>query len=97
MRQPQNKPALREVKARQPGWFSLANKRFFNDREYFVYYSFSGQPYLVRSTYAWSDMFGQPKTLKYKINELADDWEIRPLVDEDFKDLEAVKFWLRLH
>jgi len=97
MRQTQSKPALRAVKERQPGWFSRGNKRFFGDLAYFVYYSLKGQPYFIRKTNAWTDMLGDPKRAHFRINELADDWEIKPLIDEDFKDLEAVKFWLRLH
>lgn len=97
---------LNDVKIANPGWFSTANKRFFGDRSYQVRYGRkSGKPYLVRATYAWSDMFGAPKRLHYAINPLDEKLDIRPLVDRfperpgstGFPDREDVTDWLREH
>jgi hypothetical protein len=57
---------MSEVRAAQPNWFSRENRRFFNDVSYkLLHGKVSRKPYLVRATYQWSDMFGQPKTLRY--------------------------------
>jgi hypothetical protein len=87
---------LSEVKARQPEWFSRKNKKFFGDVSYRILHGgVSKKPFLVRSTYAWSDMFGRPKTLHWKINRLKDDLEIGELLNQDFMGLELVKYFLR--
>jgi len=86
---------LRDVKEANSGWFSLANKRFFNDVAYRVLHGkISKKPYLVRSTYAWSDMFGQEKKLHYRINIIKDDLEIGSLTDDMFSSNQNVKDWL---
>jgi|HubBroStandDraft_6_1064221.scaffolds.fasta_scaffold318732_4 hypothetical protein len=86
---------LSEVRAVQPHWFSRKNKRFFNDVSYKVLHGkVSHRPYLVRATYQWSDMFDQPKTLRYRINTLKDDLSIGPLLNQQFRDLDHVKEWL---
>ena len=65
---------LAEVKAAQPEWFSRGNMRFFGDHSYMVRYGkVTGDAYLVRSTDAWTDMFGQPKRLHYRVNFLDQD------------------------
>lgn len=87
---------LTEVKARQPEWFSKSNKKFFNDVSYKVLHGkASGKPYLVRSTYAWTDMFGANKTLHYRINPLKADLKIDNMLDTIFKTRMDVDDWLR--
>lgn len=87
---------LTQVKAAQPEWFSRKNKRFFGDVSYRVLHGKrSGTPYLVRSTYAWTDMFGQPKRLHYRLNPIKPDLDIGMLIDQQFRDLDAVKAWLK--
>ena len=87
---------LSQVKSRQPEWFSRKNKKFFNDVSYRVLHSKkTGEPYLARSTYAWTDMFGHKPRLHWRLNRLKDDLEIDSLVDEEFVDLWAVKRWLK--
>ncbi len=89
------KVTLIDVRKAQPEWFTLENKRFFNDVSYQVLTGkVSGKPFLVRSTYAWTDMFGAPRRLHYRINPLDDNLKIRPLVPTEFRDLDAVKEWL---
>jgi hypothetical protein len=88
---------LSELKQHNALWFDKGNKRFFGDVSYKVLHSkVTGKPYLVRSTYAWTDMFGAAKRLHYRINPI-NGFEIGPLVDKKFKDLDAVKFWLRIN
>ena len=88
---------LRDIKAANEGWFSQGNKRFFGDVSYRAYYGKkTGKAYLVRSTYAWSDMFDQPKRLHYRINSVNQDTlDIESLIDQEFSDIFAVKAWLR--
>ena len=86
---------MAQVRAAQPEWFSRGNKRFFGDCGYKVLQGkVSSKPFLVRSTYAWTDMFGAPKTLHYRINPLNDNLIIGNLVDETFRNINAVKDWL---
>jgi hypothetical protein len=90
------KITLKMVRDRQPEWFSLRNKRFFGDVSYQILFGkATGRPYLVRSTYGWSDMFGQPKRLTWRIDTLGDDLAIKGLVDDIFKDIQAVKDYLK--
>ncbi len=88
---------LRNIKQANPQWFSRGNKRFFNDVSYRAYYGKkTGKAYLVRSTYAWTDMFDRPKVLHYRINNVNQDTlEIDQLIDEVCNDIFAVKAWLR--
>ena len=95
----QNKPLLRTIKAAQPKWFSAENKRFFNDRSYYgVYGKETGKAYLLRSTYAWTDMFGQTPTLHYRIDEIDQEThKILSLIDDVFNSLDDAKRWLNSH
>lgn len=96
---------LRELQEQNPEWFSKKNKRFFQDRTYFFMYSGkTGNPYLVRSTYGWSDMFDKPLTLVYRINaidsEIIDNtytgkMSIGKLLDDEFDSLQDVKKFLK--
>lgn len=87
---------LSDVRAAQPGWFSRKNKRFFGDISYRVLHGkVSRKPYLVRSSYTWSDMFGQPRRVSWHINRLNDDLTIGKLVQQSFRDLDEVKEWLQ--
>jgi hypothetical protein len=93
-----NKALMREIKAAQPQWFSRGNKRFFHDVQYAAYYGkATGNRYMVRSTYAWTDMFGNAPRLHYRINRIGENHEIQPLVDGEFKTWESVQQWLRLN
>jgi len=86
---------LSDVKQANDGWFSRKNKAFFGDIDYRVLHGKDGEPYLVRSTYQWSDMFGQPQKVSWRINLLSDELKIMPLVDTVFNSLDSVKDWLR--
>jgi hypothetical protein len=89
---------LREIKEHNQQWFAGGNKRFFGDVNYKAYYGkATGNRYLVRATFAWSDMFGQPRKLHYRINPIGENFEILPLIDTTFRDIFAVKDWLRVN
>lgn len=91
---------LAQLRQNQPEWFSRKNKRFFGDVSYkLLHGKTSGEPFLIRSTYAWTDMFGSPKRLHYRVNRITGESiearRIGPLVDKSFFDLDEVKDWLR--
>ncbi len=89
---------IQEVRRAQRGWFTLANKKFYNDVAYSVRHSaVTGRPYLIRSTYAWTDMCGGARRLHWRINPLSAELQIRPLIDIEFKTLDDVKMWLWLN
>jgi hypothetical protein len=89
---------LSDVERAHPGWFSAENKRLFKDVDYFVLHGeASGKPFLIRSTYAWTDMFGKTPRLHYRVNPLHDsagNLTICSLIKTEFPDIEAVEEWL---
>ena len=85
---------IQEVKQANRTWFGDGNQKFFGDVSYQVLHNKAGKPFLVRSTYAWSDMFDDKKKLHWRLNSLGDDLKIRPLIDNVFSDLDAVEDWL---
>ena len=86
---------LTDIRTMQPDWFSRKNKRFFGDCSYkLLHGKVSKKPFLVRATYAWSDMFGSPKRLHYRVNTIKDDLHIGNLVEQSFSDMDDVKDWL---
>jgi len=83
---------LAEVKRSNPNWFDRGNRSLFGDQRYWILHSKTGIPYLLRSTYGWSDMFGQKKKLSYMINALDPlTLKIRPKLDEVFKTRDGAK------
>lgn len=92
-----SKTLMRDIREANPDWFTRGNKAFFNDVSYRAYYGKkSGKAYLIRSTYAWSDMFGQPRRLQWRINDIDQDTlKILPVTDDTFNDIYEVKAWLR--
>lgn len=92
---------LQEIINKQPEWFNKGNRKFFGDRSYWLRYSNKGNRYLVRSTYAWTDMFGSKKTLYYCINNINNDLTISGFVEDSnflhirFENMEDVNKWLK--
>ena len=88
---------MADVRAAQPKWFSRKNKRFFGD----IWYKMrrgrkSHNPFLVRATYMWSDMFGQPRKVCYRVSRIEPKTlKINGLVDKIFYDMDDVREWLR--
>lgn len=88
-------PLMRSIENHQPGWFSISNKQFFGDLWYRGYYGKkTGNRYMVRATNAWTDMFGAEKRLHYRINPIGEKFEILPLIDTIFNDMDEVNDWL---
>lgn len=85
---------LKQVEDCNCRWFAKGNKQFFGDRSYSVRMSKNGKPYLIRSTYAWTDMFGGVKKLHYRINFIGANLKIGSLVDEIFDTRSEVNTWL---
>lgn len=87
---------LQRVKAANPGWFSLSNKRLFGDKRYSTRRGrVSGRLYLVRQTQAWTDMFGQSPRLHYRINSLDQlTLKIGSLIPGELDSSAAVADWL---
>ena len=94
---------LTQLRQNQPEWFSRKNKRFFGDVSYkLLHGKATGEPYLIRATYAWTDMFSESnRHLHYRVNtikgEAIEDRRIGPLVDTVFGDMAEVKRWLGVH
>lgn len=87
---------MESVKRANMQWFDKGNKKFFGDRSYSVLYSKTGKPYLLRSTYAWSDMFGKQKTLTYRINKIdPETLKIGSMVDVVFETRAEAKDYIK--
>lgn len=85
---------LREIKQSNPKWFTAENKEFFKDVDYWAMPGKSGLMFLVRSTYAWTDMFWEKATLHYRINSLGEGLIVGNLIDDVFADMDEVEEWL---
>jgi len=77
------------------GYFSEANKIFFNDIDYRLLTSKTKQKYLITQTYKWSDMFDGIKKACYVIKPISMDGKIGSLIDIEFKTLSQVKNYLK--
>ena len=82
---------IAELRRANPRWFASGNARFFADFEYRVLHSKQGNPYLVRRTYAYTDMFGSERIAHYRINPIGDSLDILSLDDRCFATLADVK------
>ena len=87
---------LADVKRANPIWFGAGNKRVFGDVSYKVLHGkATGRPFLVRATNAWTDMFGQPKKLHYRINPInPTTLKIEMLYDDVFQSMADAKAFL---
>jgi hypothetical protein len=89
---------ISQVRTANPRWFDYGNKQFFNDISYRLLRAKSGQHYVVRNTYKWSDMFGRPKQEIWVVNPVdPNTLKIQGNIDIDFRQLSDVKEWLRSH
>ena len=80
-----------QVRDANAGWFSRENRTFFGDISYKILHDKKKNAYLVRQTYGFSDMFGNPKVAHYKVNPLGQNLEILTMLDEFFESLPEVK------
>jgi hypothetical protein len=94
---PKQAVTLADVRAANGKWFSPGNKKFFHDVRYWLLRGKrTHNPWLLRSTYAWSDMLGQPKKLHYRLNEIDfTTLKIGKLIDESFDTREEALEWLK--
>ena len=88
---------ISELRQAHPMWFARGNARYHGDLSYRILHDKQRRPYLVRETYAWSDMFGNERTAHYRINPIGHGLEILPLVEVIFDNLEEVKIWLSMN
>jgi len=86
---------LKDVKARNQGWFSRENMRIFGDVRYWLYHGQDGRHYLVRLTKAWSDMFSGVPKYSFRINPISDDGRIEDLIAVEFATLEEAKKYVK--
>ena len=88
--------SLNQVKHANKRWFAPDAVKFLGDVEYWILHSHSKKAYLIRSTYAWSDMFSQAKRLHYRINAIDQSTlKVLSLVDNIFDNIQDAKQWLR--
>ena len=87
---------LADVKQANYNWFKPENKRFFGDLNYFILHNNEGNPFLIRETNAWSDMFDGIKKPHFRINTInPETLKIGELHDRIFKTREEVKEYLK--
>ena len=85
---------LTDVVHANPRWFTNEQRVFFSDVHYWLRRK-RGTLYLERSTYAWSDMFGGPKRLHYRLNIIdPDTLAVGSLVGPEFATRDEVSSWL---
>jgi hypothetical protein len=91
------KVSITQLQAANPGWFSPENRRFFGDIAYRTVEGGDNRTYLLRSTHAWSDMFGQPKRTIWRVNPInPDSLKIEPLLPQEFNSLLDVLDYLKV-
>jgi hypothetical protein len=85
---------ISELKLAHPRYFAKGNAKFFGDVGYRILHSKHGAPYMVRKTYAFTDMFDGVRKPHWRVNPIGANLAILPLVGESFDSLQAVKAWL---
>jgi hypothetical protein len=89
---------LRELREHNRMWFDPKNKRFFGDKSYEVIHGKrTGNPYLVRSTTAWTDMFDGVRKPHYRMNPVSNAFEILSLIDTVFYSMDEVREWIKIN
>ena len=86
---------FQELKEVNQGYFSLANKRFFNDINYKVLMGGKSKTrFLIQHTYQFSDMFGEEKKAVFVVKPITTEGKILPTV-ETLKELNQVKQYMK--
>ena len=83
--------SIADVRQANPMWFDKRTVRFMGDINHRILHDKQRQPYLVRLTYAWTDMFGGERIAHWKINPIGQNLELLPLDDRIFRTLADVK------
>ena len=87
---------MSELRQAHPLYFRRRTKQFFGDLEYRILHNKQHNPYLVRRTKAWTDMFGRTPVQHWRLNPIGPNLEIEGLVAGSFPTLDAAKEWLRI-
>ena len=86
---------MQQLKEVNQGYFSLANKRFFNDINYKVLKGAKSKTrFLIQHTYQWSDMFDGIKKAVFVVKPITTEGKILPTV-ETLKELNQVKQYMK--
>jgi hypothetical protein len=86
---------FQELKQVNKGYFSLANKRFFNDINYKVLMGKKTKTrFLIQHTYQFSDMFDGIKKAVFVVKPITTDGKILPTI-ETLKELNQVKQYMK--
>ena len=86
---------FQELKEVNQGYFSLANKRFFQDINYKVLMGGKSKTrFLIQHTYQWSDMFDGIKKAVFVVKPITTDGKILETV-ETLKELNQVKQYMK--
>ena len=86
---------FKELKEVNKGYFSLANKRFFQDINYKVLMGGKSKTrFLIQHTYQWSDMFDGIKKAVFVVKPITTEGKILPTV-ETLKELNQVKQYMK--
>ena len=87
---------LSELKQANPMWFSKGAKKFAGDVQYWVRKGSNGFDYLLRSTYAFSDMFSGRKVLHYRLNQINPiTKKVGSLIEKSFNSRESAVNYLK--
>ena len=86
---------FQELKEVNKGYFSLANKRFFNDINYKVLMGKKTKTrFLIQHTYQFSDMFDGIKKAVFVVKPISAEGKILPTI-ETLKELNQVKQYMK--
>ena len=86
---------FQELKEVNKSYFSLANKRFFNDINYKVLTGKKTKTrFLIQHTYQFSDMFDGIKKAVFVVKPITTEGKILPTV-ETLKELNQVKQYIK--
>ena len=86
---------IQELKEVNKKWFTLENKRFFQDINYKVLMGGKSKTrFLIQHTYQWSDMFDGIKKAVFVIKPITVDGKILETI-ETLKDLNQVKQYMK--
>jgi hypothetical protein len=83
--------SIADVRQVNPMYFSKENTKFSGDISCRVLHDKQRKPYLVRFTYAWTDMFGGERIAHWVINPIGANLEILPHLLARFATLADVK------
>jgi hypothetical protein len=87
---------IENVKSANPIYFAPGTASFFGDVNYTIYRGkVTKNPFMVRKTSMWSDMFGGKKTYVYRINPInKTTLKVGELIDDIFNTIDDVKRYL---